>query len=492
MNNWMTRLADHFDQTRRRFTHDTLMILFDIDGTIVDMRHLIQDVLQEYDNTCGTAFFSGLRIEDITVHENHVDQLLEQLDIPLEEHQRILDFWHTQRWQPESLMKSHRPFSGVMDVIRWFQMQPNVVVGLNTGRPERLRDDTLRSLNALGEGYRVSFKSEHLHMNSQDWEEGVAASKVEGVHRFQREGYKVFAVVDNEPANLAAVAAFDKCQEILPLHAHTIFESERSDLPYCSISGSDYVLSDLAREDALPRDVQFVWHGVNDTANLRQFLGSDIKWGELDVRTDPRTRELILHHDSLDIESDDAPLLELETVFTKLIKYDKSIKFDLKENGSTVNGVMKLLDARPIDESRLWFNGEIDVLSEQGFRKLRDALPSAVIQCPINPLAERVLNDPVLVRKRLEELESWGVSRFSVKWRVPEIGRVLECLKDWGFEINIYHLPDLDSFLHAVLLKPHSITSDFNFPQWHYFGRGSGENGRYHSYEMEHTPTTVS
>jgi hypothetical protein len=44
------------------------------------------------------------------------------------------------------------------------------------------------------------------------------------------------------------------------------------------------------------------------------------------------------------------------------------------------------------------------------------------------------------------------------------------------FDVNIYDVPDLETFLKTVLLMPRSVTSDFNFPKWHYFGRGSGKN----------------
>jgi len=36
-----------------------------------------------------------------------------------------------------------------------------------------------------------------------------------------------------------------------------------------------------------------------------------------------------------------------------------------------------------------------------------------------------------------------------------------------------------------VLLLPRSITADFNFPEWHYFGRGAGQRGLYHRYQLE-------
>ena len=492
MVSWMKKLALHYEETRRLHPGDALMILFDIDGTIVDMRFLILHVLRNFDEAHGTTFFNDLEVADITVHENHVGELLRRLDILEEDQNRVLDFWHEKRWQPASLIESHRAFEGAMEVIRWFQMQPNVVVGLNTGRPEYLRGDTLRSLITLGKDYKVRFNTEHLYMNPLDWEDAVPHSKAQGIKHFQNAGYHVFAMIDNEPANLAAVFALDGCNEILPLHAHTLFETECGDLPYCSASGSDYELLDVATENTLPQDVQFVWHGVNDRANLRQFLGSDVEWAETDVRTDPRTGDLIPHHDSLMSHPEHEPdeHIELEEAIQRLNRFDKSIKLDFKEGGQAVDRVLKILAAEGIEESRLWFNGNVEVLQEQGFRRLSGAYPRAVVQCPIESLALGVLESPKTARKTLESLQSWGVNRFSVAWDTPELARIVATLSEWGFETNIYNVTDLDSFLHAVLLGPRSVTADFNFPRWHYYGRGSGQDGEHYQYSIAEPAST--
>jgi hypothetical protein len=62
--------------------------------------------------------------------------------------------------------------------------------------------------------------------------------------------------------------------------------------------------------------------------------------------------------------------------------------------------------------------------------------------------------------------------------------KTLDWIDRFGFEMNIYDIPNLESFLKAVLLIPRSITADFNFPKWHYFGRGSGENQQYYEYSF--------
>ena len=52
---------------------------------------------------------------------------------------------------------------------------------------------------------------------------------------------------------------------------------------------------------------------------------------------------------------------------------------------------------------------------------------------------------------------------------------VLDAIEARGWGVNISGVPDLEAFLEASLLLPTSVTADFNFPEWGYFGRGSGE-----------------
>jgi hypothetical protein len=148
----------------------------------------------------------------------------------------------------------------VLDVIRWCQIQPDTSVALNTGRPEHLRAQTLQSLNALGEEYRVEFCSELLHMNPRGWEDGVAQTKVAALTAFRDAGYRVFAVVDNEPDNIRAMAESDVACEILFLHAATLYESAGTPTPR-TVSAGAYDITALVSEREVPQHVQMVWHG---------------------------------------------------------------------------------------------------------------------------------------------------------------------------------------------------------------------------------------
>ena len=483
---WMAALASHYEDTRHLYHEDRLMILFDIDGTILDMRYMVLFVLKAFDKKHKTPFFQKLQLSDITVHENQVDHLLKDGQIPPEMQREIIDWYHQHRWSPEYVINAHRPFSGVIEVIRWFQLQPNTFVGLNSGRSESVRGDTLRSLNQLGEECRVRFTDELLYMSPHEWHQNVQEAKVSGVRHFQKAGYRVIAFIDNEPDNLTAVSKIDPDKQILLFHANTIFESKRARLPDGTVKGKEYDLTELIPENALPRQIQLAWHGLNDEVNLRQFLASDnIQWGECDVRLDPIDNEVILRHDSFvntPLDLDEEPL-GFDRLLERLRSTDKSIKIDLKLDGFLSDRVLEFIDTAGFDDSRLWFNGSVETLLEQGFRKLASAHPDSILQCPIDFLAPLICGATDKAKEILEMFTSWGINRFSIDWQNENLHPFFDQMAEWEFDVNIYNVSDLESFLQAMILMPRSITSDFNFPKWHYYGRGSGKEGDHYEYQ---------
>jgi len=484
--NWMRELAEHFHKMRQARPADRLLILFDIDGTILDMRHTILHVLQAYDEAHQTRHFAGLKLSGIKVHENHVERLLDSVGVPPGQQGAVMKWFHERRWSPEAIAASHLPYRGVLDVIRWFQIQPDTFVGLNTGRPESIRADTLRSLNALGEEFGVRFDDALLHMNPHDWDVEVADGKAAGITRFRRDGYRVIAFLDNEPENLRAVGRIDDSGEIILLHANTLYESRRSRVPTSSAVGSNYDLTELITEGDLPPQIQLVWHGVNTEANLRQFLGSNIQWAELDARRDPKTGHLITRHDSFAerTRTSREKNPSLEHMLQKLHKHGRSVKFDFKEGGVVIDQVLDLIATCGFSDEQLWFNGNVERLGQVGFQQLAQKHPKAILQCPVDYMAALALGVPAKARETLELYRSWGMNRFSVSWRTTLMRPLIAHLGEWGFAVNIYDVPDLESFLRAVLLLPRSITSDFNFPKWHYYGHGSGEKDETIEYVM--------
>lgn len=246
MSLWMRILSIHYREMQNNYDGRPLIILFDIDGTILDMRFMIYNVLKRFDEDHGTDHFEGLTVNDIDFHEQHVSGFLDRLKLSRDHQLKIL-----YRYEPLFLSMAadpyaHAPFSGVFEVIRWFQERPDTYVGLNTGRPELLRKDTLVSLNVLGAHKGVAFPNDLLFMAPDSWQGDVASAKAEGVRYFQKKGYRVCAFIDNEPENLKAVAEMDGSQEILLLHADTIFKSDFHAIPDHAVQGKVYDISTFA------------------------------------------------------------------------------------------------------------------------------------------------------------------------------------------------------------------------------------------------------
>ena len=59
MNRWMNKLSYHYQKMSHLFPDDRLIILFDIDGTIVDTRYMVLHALNSFDQIHGTSYFTN-------------------------------------------------------------------------------------------------------------------------------------------------------------------------------------------------------------------------------------------------------------------------------------------------------------------------------------------------------------------------------------------------------------------------------------------------
>jgi hypothetical protein len=481
---WMRELAVHYEQLRRAYPTDDLCIVFDIDGTILDIRHLVVNALLSYDREHQTDYFQGLRPEDISVHESRIERFLAGMVLPANVRQDVLDWYAERLWSSEAILSGSHPYAGVLSVIRWFQLQPSTSVALNTGRPDELRELTLRSLNEVGRHHRVFFEDEMLWMNPRGWDK-ILESKVEGLEDLRSRGHRIVAVIDNEPANIRAMAEADTSGEVLFLHADTIFDSQREATPR-TVAGKSYALSGLVSEEDLRDRVEFIWHGVNDEANLRQFLASGIHWAECDVREDPVGR-LVLRHDSFQETpwSRSELSFTLESCLPRLRREGRAVVLDIKEGGDVPKRVLDLVAPLGFADTELCFLGSIETLGEEGMRLISKTRPDSTLSFMADFVGPLLLAVPTLAVQVLDTLREWGVNRVAVDWRTtPRILDMLERFEDCGWDVNIHGVPDLEAFLEAALLLPSALTADFNFPDWHYYGRGSGQQSVYHRYNL--------
>jgi phosphoglycolate phosphatase-like HAD superfamily hydrolase len=476
---WMRALATKYKTVRRAYPDEPLMIVFDIDGTLLDMRHMVWHSLLAFDREHGTSHFYGLNVDDLEGDVDDLDELLLSLAVPAEAREHIEQWFEEYRTSPEAILASHQPFRGALEVVRWFQMQPDVSIGVNTGRPEHSRRETLRSLNALGSRYRVEFEDDHLFMFDDEVHDTVADSKAAALEYFGSQGYRVFAVVDDEAENIAAMADLDYRGRILFLHADTMFRDETRRIPR-TVRGETYALPNLIDAEELSERATFVWHGLNNWKSLGHFLSSDIRWGECDVRFDPHYR-IVLRREPFDTRpwAVEDRHMSLDDCISAFLGEDRGLKLDLKEGGVLVDRVLRMLESYGLTGERLWFNGDIDSLGESGFTQIAETFPDATLQCPVDFMTPLFRAVPDEARRLCELFASWGIQRFSLEWSGAGVVPILEMLESWGYETNIYGIPDLESFLRAALLLPTSLTSDFNFPAWY---RGAAEdapeNGR--------------
>ena len=65
------------------------------------------------------------------------------------------------------------------------------------------------------------------------------------------------------------------------------------------------------------------------------------------------------------------------------------------------------------------------------------------MQAAIGWLSPLIIGAPEEAHKILEMLTSWGISRFSIKWDEDPVRELTDQLAGWGYEVNIYKVPDL-------------------------------------------------
>jgi len=318
-------------------------VVFQIDRPIVDQRHIVRRRLLDYDRVHGTTHFSDVEPAEVDVDAGNLERFITRQGLPATGTREILDWCRKRASSTEHGPGTVRPYPGALEVIRWFQLQESTFVGLNTSRPERLRADTLQSLNALGRHVRVQFHDDLLHMNQSGDQGDAVASKIEGLRAFTRAGYRPVAFVDHEPSVLHGVFEADESRDILFLQTRTTSGSPRLTGPRTA-AGRHFDLRAPIAENDFPDHVQPVWHGVNDEANLREFLSSRVAWGERDLRRDPRQR-LVLRHDSFERPPwtrDEAPLTPA-TAPEAFARHARGLKPDLKDGPGVLDEVLALV-----------------------------------------------------------------------------------------------------------------------------------------------------
>lgn len=463
---WMRELSNHYQKMKERYPDDQLMVVFDIDDTIVDIRLPLLYVLKKYDYTRSTSYFEEFTIDNIVFEEWSIQHWLPKIIDDEAVRKDIVQFVRKEMWEKATIMLSHRPFRGVLEIIRWFQIQDDVEIGLNTGRSVELRDITLKSLNILGREFRVNFDTDLLYMNPMPNEEGkdITSYKAKGIQHFENCGYRVIAFIDNEPANLKAVADTLDNEELLLLHADTMFGSSRRLRPDEAVVGRDYEISEIVDPELIPAHIEFVWNGVNSLDVFTEYKESNVHWGEVDVRRHPLDGRIVLKHGSFDTpEFKENDLMTFKNMLDYLKKLEeRGIKIVMKENEGLLDEVLTILINKEIKQ-RLWFDIIFEVFDEEGLEKIHDTFPNAIISTRIDFMVPLLSQFPNEVKKILVELTNRGITQYSISLKTYNKELFLDQMDEWGYDINIRDVYSLEDFLKASILLPESIVSTFNY-----------------------------
>lgn len=215
MRDWTRVLLSHHEACRRRFPDDRLLVLFDVDDTFLDMRLAVASLLRAYDEAHHSAYFATLQPAMLDPFGRSIESLLEQFEVPAGEQPQVLAWYQHKRRCGDIARLAHGPFEGLLALAGWLHRQPGTAVGINSARPEFLRQETLRCLNDLAAGYELHFADDLAWFTPHGWRDDVGASKRAAIAQAERRGERVIAMIDSNPAVLAALAEADYGDDML-------------------------------------------------------------------------------------------------------------------------------------------------------------------------------------------------------------------------------------------------------------------------------------
>jgi hypothetical protein len=341
-----------------------------------------------------------------------------------------------------------RPRAGVVDMVRVFGIQPLTGVAVVWDR--------------AGEA-DLGFEPEVVRR--RDGDRDLVGFWRATLRDLRRDGHRIAAIVHQEVELVDALNG----------DGHGDSGDDDGTVAVCLPAGTRG--ADEPHEPHEP--VELVWHRVNAPMVLRQFLVSPIRWAEVDLRFDERDRLVVHHGDIGAADGSGAGMTTADEVFDRFRAAGKGINLDVKDPNALGATLDAVADHGFPDED-VWGNGRIDQLGEDGLRSVKTRFPGSRLQVPLEFLGQVAATMPDEARRIVDRIRSWGVDRFSLAWTHPDTPMLRDRLDEWGAETNLYAITDLEQFLAAVLTVPRSLTADFTLPEWHYFGRGAGNDGRFH------------
>lgn len=228
MRDWTRALLNHYERSLQRFPDQKLLVLFDVDDTFLDMRLAVTAMLRAYDAAHSSSHFSALDASTLDPFGRGIEAVLDRCRVPADEQPQVLAWFQHKRRCGEIARFAHAPYRGLLGLAIWLNEQPRTAAGINSARPEFLRQDTLRCLNDLASDSSLQFVDELAWFTPHGWRDDVSASKLAAIARAERRGARVIAMIDSNPAVLADLAAADLGEDRLLLHSADLLYLSRA------------------------------------------------------------------------------------------------------------------------------------------------------------------------------------------------------------------------------------------------------------------------
>ncbi len=227
MRDWTRALLSHHERSLQRFPNQRLLVMFDVDDTFLDMRLALASLLRAYDTAHASAHFGALEPGALDPFGRDIEAILEHCRVPAHEQPLVLAWHQHKRRCGEIAHLAHTPYRRLLALAARLHGQPRTAVGINSARPEFLRQDTLRCLNALAAGSGLQFVDELAWFTPHGWRDDVAASKLAAIAQAERRGERVIAMIDSNLDVLAALAQCDYGDDRLLVHSADLLQQSQ-------------------------------------------------------------------------------------------------------------------------------------------------------------------------------------------------------------------------------------------------------------------------
>jgi len=451
---WLARLTAHVERQRRRHRTAELAVLIDVDGTLLDLRPGLLARLLAWDARHGATTFAGLRADDVVPNEAGLRRLFDQRGLDYAAREELLVDCERFCWSPEAVIGAHQPCLGMLEVLRWMQMQPGVYVVLNSSRAEERRDETLQALRTLCRHYGMGLAADRLHLDAsgrdasgrggsrRGWGRDPVEAKLAGIEHFRERGFVPVAVVDDDERAVAEIERRLGDRDVLCL-AGTPFERDAD------------AVGEFVEDGAAPRPVSVVWNDLESMDDLELFGAANVPWAQVRVaRTDCG---------QLATAPRRGGAIQLEELIGAFAQMGRGLRLAFDEPGALTRALASIGVMR-FPFGRVAVHLSDAQQTEAWFERLAPHVASGVtVSVDAGHLVPLAAFAPDLASQALVRLADAGVSRLVLPADADDLATFATLARASGLEVELaVRGGAVGSYVDAVLRAPQAVSTDFD------------------------------